>query len=150
MDVKWTNDLIDIKWTNDLSVRVDSIDDQHKELIAIVDNLLKAINRGDGKDEIEKVMAFLKKYVTTHFAMEEALMSRIKYPKDKFLEHERQHTEFWENFNELVGAFKMIEGFKKDYHSPAIVDTIKKLLVDWLINHICKTDKAIGGFVKKR
>ncbi|MBF0537605.1 MAG: hemerythrin family protein [Nitrospirae bacterium] len=135
---------MDIKWTDDLTVGVDSIDDQHKELIAIVDNLLNAINRGDGKDEIEKVMTFLKKYVETHFLMEETLMSRIKYPKDKLLEHEAQHTEFWETYNELVAIFK------EEHNSPVLVNTIKNVLVGWFANHICQTDKAIGVFVKKQ
>ncbi|KJU85830.1 hemerythrin-like metal-binding protein [Candidatus Magnetobacterium bavaricum] len=76
--------------------------------------------------------------------MEEALMERIKYPNDKLLQHEEQHTLFWENFNELVADFK------KDHSSLAIVKTINKALVDWFINHICKTDKAIGAFVNRR
>ncbi|MBF0593044.1 MAG: hemerythrin family protein [Nitrospirae bacterium] len=135
---------MDIKWTEDLTVGVDSIDDQHKELISIINNLLKAINRGDARDEIEKVIAFLKNYVATHFAMEETLMLRIKYPNDKFLEHERQHTDFWENFNELVAVFN------NDHSLPLMVNTMKEVLVDWLVNHICQTDKAIGVFVKKQ
>ncbi|MBF0593043.1 MAG: hemerythrin family protein [Nitrospirae bacterium] len=134
---------MDIKWTEDLTVGVDSIDDQHKEMIAIINNLLQAINRGDARDEIEKVIAFLKKYVEAHFLMEETLMLRIKYPKDKFLEHERKHTQFWETYNELAATFK------KEHRSPILVNTIKNVLVGWFVNHICQTDKAIGVFIKK-
>ncbi|MBF0317606.1 MAG: hemerythrin family protein [Nitrospirae bacterium] len=135
---------MDIKWTDDLSVGVDSIDEQHKELIGIINNLLTAIERNYARDEIQEVITFLKKYVETHFAMEEALMTRIKYPSGNFLEHEAQHTLFWENFNELL------ELFKKDHRSPAMINTIEIVLIQWFVNHICKTDKAIGAFVKRR
>ncbi|MBF0606128.1 MAG: bacteriohemerythrin [Candidatus Magnetobacterium sp. LHC-1] len=135
---------MDIKWTNDLSVGVDSIDNQHKELIAIINNLLNAINRGDSKDEIQKVVTFLKQYVETHFTMEETLMKRIKYPKDKYLEHEKQHTDFWETYNELIGEFKKSPG------SLFMVTKIKNVLVGWFTNHVNKTDKAIGVFIRKQ
>ncbi|MBF0317607.1 MAG: hemerythrin family protein [Nitrospirae bacterium] len=135
---------MDIKFTDDLLVGVDSIDTQHKELIGIINNLLNAINRGDGKDEVEKVVAFLKRYVETHFSMEETLMKRIKYPTDKYLEHERQHTDFWEKYNELINQYK------KDPRSPLLVTTIKNVLVGWFTNHVNKTDKAIGAFVRKK
>ncbi|MBF0338935.1 MAG: hemerythrin family protein [Nitrospirae bacterium] len=136
--------MVDIKWTDDLSVGVTSIDDQHKELIATINNLLKAIESKDAKDGVQKVVDFLRQYVETHFAMEETLMTRIKYPDDKFLEHEAQHTLFWEGFNELV------EVFKKDHSSPAMINTIERALVQWFVDHICKTDKAIGVFLKRR
>ncbi|MBF0606127.1 MAG: bacteriohemerythrin [Candidatus Magnetobacterium sp. LHC-1] len=136
--------MVDIKWTDDLSVGVDSIDNQHKELIATFSNLLKAIERKDARDEVQKVVDFLRQYVESHFAMEETLMTRIKYPNDKFLEHEAQHTLFWESFNELV------EIFKKDHSSPAMINTIEVALIQWFVNHICKTDKAIGVFLRRR
>ncbi|MBF0344464.1 MAG: hemerythrin family protein [Nitrospirae bacterium] len=132
------------KWTEELSVGVETIDNQHKELITIVDNLIRAIVNGRGKDEIEKVISFLKQYVETHFSMEEKLMERIRYPKDKLLEHEAQHTQFWENFNELLVAFR------KDHKSPALIKTVNTVLIDWYKNHICKTDKSIGEFIRKR
>ncbi|MBF0593042.1 MAG: hemerythrin family protein [Nitrospirae bacterium] len=134
---------MDIKWTDDLTVGVDAIDYQHKELIAIIHNLLKAINRGDARDEIEKVMAFLKMYVEVHFLMEETLMLNINYPQDKLLEHEAQHAQFWDTYDELVVIFK------KDHCSPVLLDTIKNVLVGWFANHMRKTDKAIGVFIKK-
>ncbi|MHB9035807.1 MAG: hemerythrin domain-containing protein, partial [Armatimonadota bacterium] len=56
-----------VQWTPDLAVGVREIDDQHRELFKRVNDLLEAMSKGKGRDEIAKVVAFLGNYVVTHF-----------------------------------------------------------------------------------
>ncbi len=48
-----------ISWTNDLSVGVQVIDDQHKEIFAQLNRLMDACNQGKGKQQIGEVIVFL-------------------------------------------------------------------------------------------
>ncbi len=128
-----------ITWDPTLSVGVKLIDDQHKELFAHVDALLKAMLQGKGKAEVEPLVLFLAKYVQDHFGAEEKLMQQHRYPD--MPEHKRQHAEFIETFtkakHELDGAGP----------SPAIAVELNGFLSKWLRDHISRTDMALGKFL---
>ena len=131
-----------IEWTADLSTGVNEIDNQHRELFQRINDLLDACNRGKGKEEVKKVISFLEDYVVTHFSEEEKYMGRYDYPEG--LSHKKRHAEFMENFLRLKTEFEA-EG--PGVH---IVVSINRLVVDWLRNHIRKTDRALGSFLKTK
>lgn len=131
-----------LRWTQDLSVGVDVIDDQHKELFIRVNSLVDAMGEGKGKKEIDKVLKFLEDYVVTHFRTEETYMNRYKYPN--YPSHKAEHE----------GFVKAFIDFEKDLetHGASSLLTVKVgcWLSDWLINHISKVDKAMGAFLKRQ
>ena len=129
-----------MEWTQDLSTGVNEIDDQHKELFLRINSLLDSCRQGRGKAEVGKVIIFLEDYVLTHFGTEEKYMIESGYPD--FVSHKAQHTEFIANFSELKGKFQN-EGV-----GVHVVLHANRLVVDWLINHIRKKDKSLGGFLK--
>ena len=49
-----------IQWTKDLSVSVIWIDNQHKALLKIVNDLTDAINRGEVFIELSNIVKFIK------------------------------------------------------------------------------------------
>ncbi|SHM42156.1 hemerythrin [Caldanaerovirga acetigignens] len=130
-----------IKWTEDLSTGIETIDEQHKELFKRVNDLMEACTKGKGKQEVEKVIGFLGDYVVMHFGEEEKIMKAESYPG--YDGHKNQHEIFIKKFEEFKG--------KLEQTGPT-VDLVVKMngfLVDWLINHIKKTDRALGDYLKK-
>ena len=69
-----------MEWTQDLSVGVNKIDEQHKELFSRINNLLTAIKQHRCKDEIDNTIAFLEDYARTHFSYEEKQMKEAAAP----------------------------------------------------------------------
>jgi hemerythrin len=67
-------------WTKDLETGHMQIDTEHKKLIAAADALLEACAQGKGRQEVGGAVDFLVSYTKTHFAHEEELMTRHKYP----------------------------------------------------------------------
>ena len=59
---------------------VQTIDDQHKQLIEMINRLMEATNSGRGKHEIATMMNFLAYYAVEHFSHEECVMSEMKCP----------------------------------------------------------------------
>lgn len=128
-----------IEWTQDLAVGFNKIDEQHKELFKRLNNLLEACNQGKGKEEVGNIINFLGAYVVEHFGTEEEFMKKNNYPA--FAAHKQQHEEFVKSFTDLKNEFESKGG------GILTVLHANKMLVDWLTNHIGKTDKALGAFL---
>ncbi len=131
-----------LEWTQDLATGSNEIDTQHKELFKRINALLEACKKGKGKSEVGKIVQFLDDYVMTHFAEEEKYMQKYDYPK--YMAHKAQHLEFIENFSELK---RQIE---KEGAGLQLVVKTNHMVVQWLVNHISKVDRALGTFLKDR
>lgn len=129
-----------IIWKEDLSIGVAEVDNQHKELIDRINGLFDACNNGKGKEEIVKVTGYLGEYVTVHFSAEEGLQKKYGYPE--YEAHRKLHAQFIEDFKELKGKLD------KEGVTPALIIQMNRLLIDWLLQHIKKTDKELGRYIK--
>ncbi|MBE3518935.1 MAG: hemerythrin family protein [Firmicutes bacterium] len=129
-----------LAWTKDLATGIGVIDDQHKELFKRVNDLLSAMKQGKGKEQLAGLLGFLADYVVTHFGTEEKFMQAHDYPQS--LGHKAEHMSFVRNLSDLRKRF--------DQEGPGSLLAIEsqRLLVDWWYNHIGKSDKALGAFLK--
>jgi hemerythrin len=128
-----------LKWTDELSVGVNEIDSQHKELLSRVSGLLSAMSMGKGKHEVTETLDFLADYVVIHLNTEERIMKEHAYPG--FDHHRRQHAVF----TEKVSALR--EQLDRAGPSSFLAIQSQRLLSDWLINHISVIDSALGAFL---
>ncbi|MGE5620693.1 MAG: bacteriohemerythrin [Sphingomonadaceae bacterium] len=131
-----------VQWTSDLSVGVALIDDQHKELFKRVNQLLEATSHGKGKEEIGRIVQFLGEYVVTHFGTEEKAM--IQHGYGGIATHKAEHLAFLKDFEDLA------KSYQTQGTSTSLVLALQRRVVDWLINHIGKSDKALGTFLKSK
>lgn len=127
------------QWNQGLSVGVQAIDDQHKEIFARVNRLLQAASQGKGKDELGQVIEFLGSYVISHFGAEERLM--VQHPYPGAAAHRSQHQQFLRTFTQLAGDFK------KEGPTSQLVIALQKQVCDWLVNHIGKLDREFGSYI---
>jgi len=131
-----------ILWTEDLSIGVNLIDNQHKQLIEHLNNLASSIDSHHSTTEIGKTLDFLVEYTYFHFSAEEKQMRQTNYPG---LEHQKKkHEEFKTILNDLV------EFFKEDGATHTLAESIDTLLVNWLVKHICVVDLEFGKFLKEK
>ena len=129
-----------LQWDSKYSVNVASIDDQHKELIKLMLNLWNAIESGQGRQTIGKVITGLFEYTRTHFVHEENLMKQLKY-EDHFA-HQVDHERFIAELNKA--ATDLMEG--------RAVPSVKvlKMMAQWLLDHILVHDKKLGAFLSEK
>jgi hemerythrin len=130
-----------LQWTRDLSVGVGTIDRQHQELFHRLNNLLEAMKKGKGQEELEGVIAFLGEYVVSHFGAEEKLMRMYEYPP--MSAHKAKHDKFILEFDQLKK--ELLAG-----KSTSLVLQVQSRVVDWLKTHIGQTDKALGEYLNSR
>jgi len=130
-----------LTWTEELAVGVEAIDNQHKSIFASANNLFDAMERRQGKEEVTETTAFLRKYITEHFRDEEELMINHNYAG--YPEQRKEHKKFIKDYSALENEFET-----KGLSSHFVVQT-QLFLTDWLVNHINKSDKALGAFLKR-
>lgn len=125
-----------IDWNDSLSVKVTEIDQQHKKLIALINELNEAMKQGKGMELLGKIVTNLISYTETHFQTEEKYFAKFGYPDAEA--HKQEHADFVQK----VKDFKA--GFEKKKLSLTI--QIMSFLSDWLRNHIMGTDKKYSRF----
>lgn len=120
-----------------MSVNIRSIDDQHKKLVALVNNLHDAMSAGKGQQVLGKILDELIEYTKTHFATEERLMIAHTYPG--YLSHKKEHD----------GLTQQVIAIHQDFKAgkPVITVEIMRFLKDWLGRHIKGTDQKYGPFL---
>jgi len=125
-----------IQWSDRISVNVNEIDQQHKKLISLLNELHDSMKAGLGQKMLEKTLTELTTYTQTHFQTEEKYMQKFNYPE--FEQHKKEHDKFVEKVK------KSYEDIKSNRISLTI--TILKFLSDWITNHIQGTDKKYSQF----
>jgi len=129
-----------IQWNDSFSVKVAEIDQQHKKLVAMINELHDAMKQGKGKNVLGKIINGLISYTATHFKTEEKYFDRFGYPeKDS---HKKEHVAFVKK----VSEFK--DGFEKGKLSLTL--EVMNFLSDWLKNHIMGTDKKYSQFFNEK
>jgi hemerythrin len=120
-----------------LATGVAKVDSQHKELFRQVGLLSDAMSRGQGRQEIGRILDFLGKYVLEHFAEEERCMEEYGCPAAAA--NKQAHAQLLTTFGTLKGQFD------RDGATPTLVLDIQRKLSDWLVQHIERIDKQLAG-----
>ena len=122
-----------LTWNDNLSVNILSIDDQHKKLINMINQLQDAMSSGDSRSVLGEIFDGLLKYCVEHFEYEKRLMTEHGYPglADHLKEHDAFAQKVTDMHKQFVGSSNFMIG----------VD-VMKFLTDWLVNHIQGVDKG--------
>ena|SRR5271157_2674097 len=124
-------------WSDNLSVNIKEIDEQHKKLVGMVNELHEAMKQGKGSNLTGQVLSGLVQYVATHFATEEKLMKANAYPE--YLKHKAEHDALTKQAVDLQKQFQ--EG------KAVLTVELMSFLKNWLSNHILGTDKKYSPYL---
>lgn len=116
------------------AVGVAEIDEQHAELVELVNRLCTTLRVGD--DLVgESLFKVLLAYAEYHFATELRLMLQHGYPDRE--EHDAEH----ERLVRELRRFGLEMGGKD-------VQSLRDYFTKWLLDHILEHDKALGAFLR--
>lgn len=129
------------KWKEAYSCNINEVDMQHKKLFEIANRVYELAtyeSHYDNYDEIMTLLDELKEYTSYHFNCEEELMLKNSYPN--YQEHRNEHILFVAKINNVL---------KKDIDSSQnqIIIDLVSFVVDWISNHILKTDLKYKDFL---
>ncbi len=134
-----SNSEVFFKWSPEYSVNIKVIDDQHKELVAILNRLFLAVSRQEGDKVIAGILDSLTDYTRTHFALEERLMRDAKYAE--LDEHMEEHRNLIEKLDRLCKVHLLEE-------KPIYFEMLS-FLKSWLKEHIRGEDTKYSAALQK-
>jgi len=129
-----------LEWSNKYLTGIPNIDDEHKNLFAIINVLHDNVQKNDPETNAAPVLAALGQYVKKHFASEEMVMRQAEYPS--IADHIEKHRAI----NRKVQRY--IDQCNDD---PRAVDVGELLdfLKRWLVNHVLKSDMDYVPYVRQ-
>jgi hemerythrin-like metal-binding protein len=122
-------------WTSDLSVGVEVLDDDHKKLIGIINQLHFGITAGHDRAILEAVLYELVDYIKFHFAREEGMLIKAGYAATSA--HMMEHEKFIGEISNLQMRIRSAPVAMLDLE---LMDFLRA----WLFSHISVSDKKYG------
>ena len=129
-----------VTWDDSYSVGFEYIDNQHKELVKMINELFDSCRQES--DVADK--AFLQtvkkaaNYARDHFSDEDGYMAKAGFPN--LIEHRKQHDDF------MATVLKSMHEFEAGNTAPI---EMARFLKTWLLNHIAKSDKQYAPYLAK-
>jgi len=128
-----------IAWSDEYSVGIQEIDEQHKHLVGLINQLYTALAQKQNREKLSTVLNELVDYTKVHFAVEECLMRLFDY-KD-YEPHKAIHDDIVSKV--LTFQAKFNAGDDK------VGMELLMFLKDWLLTHIQKIDTSYSAHLTK-
>lgn len=128
-------------FTEDCLTGVKQIDDEHRELFRILNELHELLSNellSDKYDHTRALLERLKDYTQCHFAHEEEYMESISHPELEL--QRRQHRAFTAKISEMDVILPGSD--QQDF-----LNDLLQYLVTWLYRHIIGSDMMIGKLI---
>ena len=118
------------EWMESYSVGISELDDDHKVLVSLVNDLVVFVNGNKSDIDLGAILERLMDYTVFHFGREERLFDQTNYPEAET--HRRAHDRF---------VRRLVE-FHMHHRKKTLKPTdLATFLMDWLITHIQQEDK---------
>ena len=125
-------------WDPSFSTSIDTFDEHHKKLFAMVNELNEAMQHKRSKEAIGSVLQRLIAYTGSHFAAEEEAFRKTGYPDEAA--HVKQHKDLVQQALALQEKFNSGETL--------LTHDVIEFLQDWLVKHIKGTDNRYGRHLR--
>src|SRR5262245_57731371 len=92
-----------LDWKDEYSVRIEAVDHEHKELIALINRLYAELESADARLTVLAFFGHLLKAFGAHFALEEKFMREHGY--GRLDRHKADHERLLDELRDIMDAF---------------------------------------------
>ncbi len=125
------------EWNDLYGVNVSRLDQQHRKLVEMVNDLDDSIRTGNDNMVLKETLKKLLDYTAYHFVYEEKLLKQYDY--SDLSRHMEEHNTLLYRVLDLRGRYEAGEGVQ--------ASEVLDFLTGWLKNHILNSDKQYGAFL---
>lgn len=130
-----------IAWTNQTSVDVKLLDNDHKKLAILINDLYDGLMDGRARESLEGIFEELLAYTRIHFVHEEELLAEAGYSGAEA--HKKEHD------HEFGQILDLQERFRSATEQASYLEVMHQLK-DWLFVHIRRSDKEFVPYLKAK
>ena len=126
-----------IVWTDEFRVGSDRLDDQHKKMFGLINELFASVREGHEAGKVKEIIDGAIDYGRMHFGDEERIMRLSGFPQ--FPSHKQVHEHYSQKINELM----------IDYHRRFgdISSELLQFLKGWWLKHILDMDRKYTPYL---
>ncbi|MGI9248527.1 MAG: bacteriohemerythrin [Woeseiaceae bacterium] len=124
-----------LQWKPEYSVGIESMDDEHREMISLINGVYEKLGASPDAEEIESCLEDIFNTISLHFALEERLMRDRSYAE--FEDHKEDHEDLLDEIRDLM------DGFVADPDSGA--RELQNRLSGWFATHFSTFDARLHG-----
>ncbi len=92
-----------LEWKPEYSVGIASMDDEHQEMIGMINGVYAQLGQSAGKDDIEACLEEIFATISAHFALEERIMRDAGY--EEYEDHKEDHEDLLDEIRDLMDEF---------------------------------------------
>ncbi|MBT8136807.1 MAG: bacteriohemerythrin [Gammaproteobacteria bacterium] len=122
-----------IEWKKEYSVGVASIDQEHQELIELINDIYTRMRDPLSVATIDYHLGEISSNIAAHFALEERVMREARY--DELDAHKEDHEKLLDEIHDLI------DRFAADPESGR--ELLQERLSDWFANHFATFDARL-------
>lgn len=128
-----------LKWKQEYELGLEIIDQQHKQLFSIINELIIATEYTRPNTELLSIVDRLESYAKSHFSTEEELFNQFGFSGRS--EHEAEHATFIDNVKYIRKQCRIIDA--------PMAPKMRDFLLSWLSHHILTKDKEYRQIMLK-
>jgi len=132
-----------MQWTPAMSVGMDELDNDHKVLIKVINELDANSESESRRDVVRQCLISLRRYAEFHFAREEKVMSACSYPSLEV--HKGEHRDFVTRIQDVTARFDA----GPEEAAGIVNQELLAYLREWLSHHILIEDMAYRPHVER-
>lgn len=126
-----------VPWNPSFATNIPIIDEQHRQLVALINDLAHEYVYGGKAGEAERILEALIDYAAYHFETEEALWAEVLADDDWYTGHLHTHSGF-------VNKVLDMQSNLKTGNRRTLIDGLLSFLTGWLAHHILYEDKRFS------
>ena len=124
-----------LQWKQEYSVGIDSMDDEHREMMELINDIHAKLQTDPDAEQIDDCLGAVYNTISGHFALEEKMMREHQY--SEYLAHKEDHEDLLDQIRDLMdeyhadpdsGATRLAEG-----------------LSNWFAGHFSTFDARLHG-----
>ena len=124
-----------LTWKSEYSVGIASMDDEHREMIGMINGVYARLGASSEPDDVEACLEEIFSTISAHFALEERIMREAGY--EEYEAHKDDHEDLLDEIRDLMD----------DFVADAVTGgrILEERLSDWFTRHFGSFDARLHG-----
>ncbi len=128
-----------LEWREEYRIGVAEVDHEHQQLIALINELHRAIAGGASDAAVSDFLGELHAQIAAHFALEEKVMHARHY--SAYPEHKQDHEQLLEQIRDIMDDFER----EHRYDSSSLGAVLSAWFGGHFRTHDARLHAALGG-----
>lgn len=124
-----------IQWKDEFSVGVESVDHEHQELIALINELHESAQQEASTEKVIETLGEIYAQIAAHFALEENIMRSMRYRL--YEEHKEDHEILLDDLLEIMDEIEADDVYEEA--------RLSQDLQRWFSEHFRTHDAKLHG-----